>query len=83
MHPRLRQYLVFFFGTPWRFLATLCVPLIILAYFHPEVIQTAISNLLAAVVTAIAPYLHPLLTIAFILFAIGLLIRAAWGGGKK
>ena len=72
------QWVRFFVGTPQRFLATMVVPLLVFAYFRPDIIQTAIFNLVNAVLSAVAPFVQPLLTLALVFFGLAIMIRAVW-----
>ena len=60
----------FLFGTRRAATATAIVALLILAYFNPTVIQTAIHNLIVAILNATLPIVSELLP----LILVGLLI---------
>lgn len=72
------QWVRFFIGTPRRLLATMVVPLMVFAYFRPDIIQTSLFNLLSAVLNGITPFLQPLLTLAIVFIGLGIMLRAVW-----
>ena len=73
----------FFVGTPRRFLATMVVPMMIFAYFRPDIIQTSLHNLLEALLLAVAPFVEPLMVLAVVCIGLGMMLRGVWSGGKK
>jgi hypothetical protein len=68
----------FFFGTPKRFLWTLAGFMVLFGLFFPQVIGSAVHNLLNALLLAITPFVKPVLTLGIIFLALGIMLRAVW-----
>lgn len=81
----MQRWLGFFLGTPQRFLTTVCGITLILGLFNPDKVERALYGLLQAISNAIAPFIEPVLTLAFMAIGIGLILRSVWrkGGGGK
>ena len=70
------------FGTARRFWTTMTIAALAFVCFRPEVLKTAITNLLGAVVAGVTPFVPQILTLAIICFGIRFMFRGH-GGGRK
>jgi len=73
----------FFIGTPKRFLASLVGAGFVFGLFRPDLIQQAVYDLFQAVLTAITPFIEPLLTLGIVFIGLGIILRVLFGGKKK
>lgn len=73
-HPHGSIWLRFFFSTPKRFVWTLGIIAAAIAVARPDLAQLALMNVLGAVLGAITPYLHQILTLIIALFGIAVLL---------
>jgi len=83
----VERVLRFFFGDRYRILGTATLAALILAYFNPQVIQTAIHNLIVAILNAILPIVNELLpyalVIGIIVYGFKTMLKGFGGGGSK
>ncbi len=62
----MNQWFGFFVGTPKRLLTTITVIALACATVRPDVVQTALNNLMTAIFAALTPFLGPALQLALI-----------------
>jgi hypothetical protein len=67
------------FGTIRRAQVTSVVLLLAFAFFRPDIIQTAVSNLFGAIFIAINPFIPPILTLIIMGFGFRILWRGVRG----
>ncbi len=78
----MQQWIRFFIGTPQRFLGTLGGLTVMFGLFFPRVVGSAVHDLIAALMEAIAPFVQPLLTLGVICLGLGILLRAVFRRGR-
>ena len=74
----------FFLGTPRRFLLTFLGLATIYGLFRPELVASAVGNLLAALINVLTPFVQPVLALGVAFIGLGIILRLVWRkGGKK
>lgn len=74
----MMRYVTYFMGTPERLLRSMVACLVVFGLVRPEVIGHAVQNLLSALLTAIAPSVEPVLTLAIVIAGMGIIVKKAW-----
>ncbi len=73
------QWIQFFLGTPRRLLATLAAGFVVVVLVEPSILAVLVGRFVAAV----DPILGPVIQLIVIGFALRIMFRGLFGGGKK
>lgn len=78
----MKPWLLFFLGTPQRFLMTVAAAVLAFGLAKPDVVEGAVSQLLGALGRAVQPFIGPALTLAILVIGLMVIFRGLRGRRK-